>query len=92
MGKPLLIVPSSQTVYFKSNRKGLVEKVQLGGKKKDVQVNWINANIEQMLGMFRLDVKPEDGQRSNRTYDLVVGADAKSDTVMVIADAENTSV
>ena len=57
-----------------------------------MKVNWINVNIDKMLGMFRLDVKPEDGQRSNRTYDLVVGADAKSDTVMVIVDAENTSV
>ena len=57
VGKPLSLDRSSKTVYFKSNKGGLIEKVQLGNQKQVKDLNLINVNMDNILGMFKLDIK-----------------------------------
>ena len=49
-------------------------------------------NIDHILGMFSLNVKFDDNSQKDRTYDLVLGTDANSDAMMIIADSKETNV
>ena len=92
LGKPLLLDQANRTVYFRSNQRGLIEKVELGDRKEVQGVNLINAGIDHILGMFKLDIKVQDNTPGNRSYDLVLGSDAKSDSVLIISSDGKSSV
>ena len=71
----------------------MIERVQLSaGRNNDVKIDWINVGIDQILGMFRLEMNYRQGERRNRTYDLVIGTNARSDTALIICDSETTNV
>ena len=73
-GKPLLIDSKRNAIYFKSNKKGIIEliKLDVDGQVKDV-VN-INTGCEEIVGFFKLQMGNKNQEDRQISYDLIFGS------------------